>query len=390
MAKTVAAATLGCKVNFVETEGVLELFRKAGYEVVDFTEPADVYVINTCAVTNESSKKSRRMIAKAKKHSPNAIIAVIGCYSELEPGKINADVVIGTSDRTKVVGLVEKLVNNVTRTKCGEAAVPGATNFEKPQAEQTIEFEELPIERMTGRTRAFVKIQDGCESYCAYCIIPYARGRFRSRPLKAVVEEVVRLAAFGCKEVVLTGINLTAYEDGNRKLLDVVEAVCAVDAIQRVRLGSLDPAFVTEEFARGLQRAGTLGYPVELATPVKQSKVCPHFHLPLQSGSSSVLKRMNRNYDTKQFEMAAGVLRAAFPGANITTDVIAGFPGETEAEFEECYAFIETIAFGGLHVFPYSKREGTAAAKMLGQVPLMVKKERAKRLIELGDRLAGA
>jgi len=360
--KTVAAATLGCKVNFTETEGVLELFRRAGYAVVEFNEIADVYVVNTCAVTGESGKKSRQMIARAKKRNPSAVVAAIGCYSQVSPGEVNADVVVGTKDRGQVVSLVEEFIGN----KMGVVFVKGLDG---------VGYEELPIEVMSGRTRAFVKIQDGCTNFCAYCIIPYARGAVRSRVLVEIRDEIEKLVRGGCKEVVLSGIHIASYGkdfDGAVSLIDAVKAACDVEGIERVRLGSLDPAFVTDGFVEQLRGL---------------DKVCPHFHLPLQSGCDSMLKRMNRRYDCAQYERAAGLLRAAFEGVSITTDIIAGFPGETDEDFNNSYSFIEKMELSRLHVFPFSKREGTAAARMDGQVSAVLKKERSRRLIELGKRL---
>jgi threonylcarbamoyladenosine tRNA methylthiotransferase MtaB len=362
--RTVAAATLGCKVNFYETEGVLEAFRRNGYEVKDFSSSAAVYIVNTCAVTGESGKKSRQAVSRARKRNPGAVVAVIGCYSQLSPDdikRLGADIIIGTNDRASVVGLVEKFLIDAQKINAVASV-------------EDVVYENLPVLGMTERCRAFVKIQDGCENFCSYCVIPLARGKVRSRPLADIKDEVTAIAKKGYKEIVLTGIHTASYgKDFNDvSLIDAVRLACETDGISRVRLGSVDPAFVTRGFVDGLAALG---------------KVCSHFHLPLQSGNDATLTRMNRRYDTATYRAAAELFREYFVDVSITTDVIVGFPGETDKEFSESCSFIESMQLSRLHVFPFSIREGTAAANFDGKVKPSVINERKAVMLALGERL---
>lgn len=356
--KTVAFYTLGCKVNQYETEAMRELFVGRGYEVVDFESPSDVYVINTCSVTSIGEKKSRQIIRRAQKENPNAFIAVVGCYSQVSPGDVKSiggiDLILGTNRRSEIVDLVEScrgevcLVNNVLKKQ---------------------EFEELKISSQNDRTRAYVKIQDGCDSFCSYCIIPYARGPVRSRDKESIVEECVRLIDNGYKEVVLTGIHISSYgkDLGDTNLLDLIKTLNSSLKYGRIRLGSLEPRIINEEFVRGIAEC---------------EKLCEHFHISLQSGSDSVIKRMNRKYTTKDYLNAVNLLKSAYNNVAVTTDIIAGFPGETEEEFKETIEFIKKVGFYNVHVFPYSERKGTPAAKM-EQLPKKVREERARKISEV-------
>ncbi len=361
----VAFMTLGCKVNQYDTEAMLELFVKAGYEVASFDEPADVYVINTCTVTAQGDRKSRQMVRRAKRINPESLVVVAGCYAQTAPEEVMAvdgvDLVLGTEKRGQVVAWVEEALQNRTPMSRVRA-------FERGEA-----FEDLSVASHEGFSRAVLKIQEGCENYCTYCIIPFARGPVRSRPISSIREEARRLAAAGYREVVLTGIHLTSYgRDTGGTLMDAIETVHDVEGLQRIRLGSLEPLMISEDFVNRLKEL---------------PKVCPHFHLSMQSGSAAVLKRMNRRYTPEEYARAVELLRAFDPLVALSTDVLTGFPMESEAEFEETRAFVERMAFSRIHVFPFSARQGTAAAKMKGQLDKKTKEARAAKLIQLGERL---
>ena len=358
--RTVAFHTLGCKVNQYDSQAMLELFEQAGYEPREFSEAADVYVVNTCTVTGTGDKKSLNAVRRALRTNPHAEVVIAGCLAQRDGEKLletGARLVIGNTRRGEVVRLLEEAVANGQR-------VAAVTDILRTP------YEPLNISSHEGHTRAVLKIQEGCDRYCTYCIIPYVRGGIRSRAPEDIHREACRLAQAGFQELVLTGIHLTSYgrDLEEKTLLDAVRA-CDVAGVRRIRLGSLEPVIVTEEFAEALK---------------KEEKVCPQFHLALQSGSDTVLKRMRRRYTRSEFRRACALLRAAFPGCAITTDVITGFPGETEAEFSETVNFSREIGFARMHVFPYSARQGTPAAQMPGQVPKAIREERARTLIAEG------
>ncbi len=362
--KTVAFHTLGCKVNQYDSQAMLELFQQAGYEPRDFSEPADVYVVNTCTVTGTGDKKSLNAVRRALRQNPAAEVVIAGCLAQRDGEKLletGARLVIGNARRGEVVTLLEEAVANGQR-------VAAVTDILRTP------YEPLRISSHEGHTRAVLKIQEGCDRYCTYCIIPYVRGGIRSRAPEDIQKEACRLSQAGFTELVLTGIHLTSYGrdlDG-KTLLDAVRA-CDVEGVRRIRLGSLEPVIVTEAFAEALK---------------KEEKVCPQFHLALQSGSDTVLKRMRRRYTTEEFRRACALLRSAFPGCAVTTDVITGFPGETDGEFAETVAFCREIGFARMHVFPYSARQGTPAAQMPNQVQKNLREERARALIAVGADMA--
>ena len=361
-----ALHNLGCKVNAYETEAMQELLEQAGYQIVPFEEQADVYIINTCTVTNVADRKSRQMIHRARKKNPGAVIVAAGCYVQTKDTAgldADIDIVIGNNKKKEIA----KVLEDYFRERGA-----GAKKIERLDIGHTSEYEDLTVSRTAGHTRVFLKVQDGCNQFCSYCIIPYARGRVRSRSREEVVAEVRRLAERGYKEVVLTGIHLSSYgTDIGDDLLSLILSVHEVEGICRIRLGSLEPGIITEEFARTLSEC---------------PKFCPHFHLSLQSGCDATLKRMNRRYDTAQYEEKCQILRKYFQDPALTTDVIVGFPGETEEEFEASRAFIDRINFYETHIFKYSRREGTRAAVMDGQVPDSVKTKRSALLLELGKK----
>lgn len=365
--KRVAFCTLGCKVNQYDSEAMLEQFIKNGYQAVDFADEADVYVVNTCVVTGTGEKKSRQMVRRAQMRNPEADIIVAGCMAQRDAEKLlpmGVRLVVGNSRRQEVVELLHKAVRDNVQVAAAEDV-------------RRIAFEPLSISGNAGHTRAVLKIQEGCDRFCTYCIIPYVRGGIRSRAPGDIFAEAERLGSAGYQEVVLTGIHLTSYGRDLKglTLMDGIRAAHAPKGIQRVRLGSLEPVVVTEAFAKELSAL---------------NKVCPQFHLALQSGSDTVLKRMRRRYDTEAFRKAAAILRAHFPCCALTTDVLAGFPGETDAEHQETLAFCREIGFSRMHVFPYSRRTGTEAAKMPDQLPKAIKEQRAKELIALGEETAAA
>lgn len=366
--KKAALHNLGCKVNAYETEAMQHLLEEAGYEIVPFTQKADVYVINTCSVTNMADRKSRQMLHKAKKNNPDSIVVAAGCYVQTSEKEVlndlSVDIVIGNDRKHDLVRLLE------------EYSLDSVNDTVDDINDGKHDFEELFIDQTKEHTRAFIKVQDGCNQFCSYCIIPYARGRVRSRRFENVIAEVERLAANGFKEVVLTGIHLSSYGvdfEEDTGLLELIQAVNAVKGIERIRLGSLEPKIVTEHFASELS---------------KLDKICPHFHLSLQSGCDATLKRMNRKYTTKEYERGCELLRKYFVHPAITTDVIVGFPGETEEEFEQTKAYLEHIHFYEMHIFKYSKRKGTRAAVMPDQIDEQIKASRSEKLIALGHDMS--
>ena len=366
--KKAALHNLGCKVNAYETEAMQHLLEEAGYEIVPFTQKADVYVINTCSVTNMADRKSRQMLHKAKKNNPDSIVVAAGCYVQTSEKEVlndlSVDIVIGNDRKHDLVRLLE------------EYSLDSVNDTVDDINDGKHDFEELFIDQTKEHTRALIKVQDGCNQFCSYCIIPYARGRVRSRRFENVIAEVERLAANGFKEVVLTGIHLSSYGvdfEEATGLLELIQAVNAVKGIERIRLGSLEPKIVTEHFASELS---------------KLDKICPHFHLSLQSGCDATLKRMNRKYTTKEYERGCELLRKYFVHPAITTDVIVGFPGETEEEFEQTKAYLEHIHFYEMHIFKYSKRKGTRAAVMPDQIDEQIKAARSEKLIALGHDMS--
>ncbi|AEV67861.1 tRNA (N(6)-L-threonylcarbamoyladenosine(37)-C(2))-methylthiotransferase MtaB [Acetivibrio clariflavus] len=364
--KKVAFYTLGCKVNQYETEAISEIFRKNGYEVVDFEDVADVYIINTCTVTNLSDRKSRQMIRRAKKSNKDSIIVAVGCYAQVSPDEVlgipEVNLVIGTKDKGKIIekiNLIEKGMNKVNLVE---------------DIMKTREFEELGVEVYKERTRAYIKIQEGCNQFCSYCIIPYARGPIRSRSVEYILDEVNRLVSNGYKEIVLTGIHIASYGKDlkNTSLLDIIKKVHEIDGVERIRLGSIEPTTVNREFVDEISRL---------------RKLCPHFHISLQSGCDSTLKRMNRKYTTEEYRSAVSLLRSSIEDVAVTTDVMVGFPGETDMEFNETVKFLEEINFAAMHVFKYSQRKGTPAANFENQVSPQKKEERSNILLELSARM---
>ena len=371
--RTAALHNLGCKVNSYETEAMQQLLEEAGYEIVPFHEKADVYIINTCSVTNIADRKSRQMLHRAKQQNPDAVVVAAGCYVQAAAEELKADlavdVIIGNNKKQDLVPILEEYFKD----KSDSSHVI--------EISETHEYERLSIHKIADHTRAFLKIQDGCNQFCSYCIIPYTRGRVRSRRPDEVVAEVRELAAAGYQEVVLTGIHLSSYgvdfkeEEKKENLLSLIKQVHEVEGIRRIRLGSLEPRIITEEFAQAL---------------ASMPKFCPHFHLSLQSGCDKTLKRMNRHYTTEEYAAGCEILRRYFDNPAITTDVIVGFPGETEEEFEETKAFLERIGFYEMHIFKYSRRAGTRADPMPEQVPEQVKSVRSEVLLKLEKQMSKA
>lgn len=367
MKNTFNIITLGCKVNQYESEAVEEIFQARGYEKKE--NNADIYVINTCTVTNMSDRKSRQMISRARRDNPEAVIAVMGCYSQVKPEEVAAiegvDVVLGSRNKEEVVDLCENVLQN-------KKAIDKVLSFS-----ETKTIEELEISNQEAMTRAYMKIQDGCNMYCSYCLIPYARGNIASRDMDSIKEEAKRLAQNGYKEIVLTGIHVASYGKDLRNgtsLIDVIEEVAKTEGIERIRLSSMEPRHITRDFLERMKATG---------------KACDHFHLSLQSGSDDILRAMNRKYDTKIFKEKVNLIREVFPNAGLTTDIIVGFPTETEENHEETKDFVKDIKFAKTHLFKYSKRDGTKAASMKPEVDGNVKKVRLKELeaIEEVNRL---
>lgn len=376
----VAFLTLGCKVNTYETNAMETLFKNAGYELVAFSEEADIYIVNTCTVTNMADRKSRQMLHKAKKKNPNSIVVAAGCYvqaaGEAVKEDMAVDLIIGNNKKGNVVEVVEEYMSS--------NGIEVLNNF-TPKIHMEKEYEKLEINTAGEMTRAVIKIQDGCNQFCSYCIIPFARGRVRSREMEDVLQEVNRLVETGCQEVILTGIHLSSYgvdlkpwsEESvkhdfitleGRPLLELMEEISKIEGIKRIRLGSLEPRIITESFISQLS---------------KLQKVCPHFHLSLQSGCDETLTRMNRRYTTEEFRTNVGIIRKYYEQPAITTDIIVGFPGETEEELETTYHFLDEIHFSQMHVFKYSVRKGTKAEGMPNQVPEHVKTQRSEKVIQL-------
>ena len=371
MKKKVALHNLGCKVNAYEVEAMQQLLENAGYETVPFEEGADVYVINTCTVTNIADRKSRQMLHKAKKMNPEAIVVATGCYVQTGGDKLEKDeaidLVLGNNQKINIVEALAEYAEN----KPGHGSHVIKIN-------QTKEYEDLSIDHTAEHVRAYIKVQDGCNQFCTYCIIPYARGRVRSRNIESVLKEVHSLAEKGYKEVVLTGIHLSSYgvdfpEEKKETLLSLIRAVHEIEGIQRIRLGSLEPGIVTREFAEGIA-----------ALP----KVCPHFHLSLQSGCDETLERMNRRYRSGEYRERCELLREVYENPALTTDVIVGFPQESEEEFQKSYDFVDGIHFYETHIFKYSRRQGTKAAAMDGQLTEAEKARRSEKMIEMHHRHA--
>ena len=367
MKKKVALHNLGCKVNAYEVEAMQQLLENAGYETVPFEEGADVYVINTCTVTNIADRKSRQMLHKAKKMNPDAIVVATGCYAQADTEKLKedtaVDLILGNNQKTQIVEALE------------EYEKEHAKQVQVIEINHTKEYEELSIASTAEHVRAYIKVQDGCNQFCTYCIIPFARGRVRSRKIEEVLREVETLAAKGYKEVVLTGIHLSSYgvdfpKEERESLLSLIQAVSRVEGISRIRLGSLEPRIITEEFLEGI---------------VKTGKVCPHFHLSLQSGCNKTLKNMNRRYSAQEYAEKCELIRKFYPAPALTTDVIVGFPQETEEDFEESYEFVKNIHFYETHIFKYSRRHGTKAASMDGQLTEAAKAQRSDRMLELHE-----
>ena len=367
MSKKVALHNLGCKVNAYEVEAMQQLLEQAGYEIVPFQEGADVYLINTCTVTNIADRKSRQMLHKAKKMNPEAIVVATGCYAQTDTEKLKADtsvdLILGNNQKNRIVEVLAEYEKEHAKKAC------------VIEINKTKEYEELSIDHTAEHVRAYIKVQDGCNQFCTYCIIPYARGRVRSRKIQEILEEVKALAAKGYKEVVLTGIPLSSYgidfkeADERQTLLSLIQAVHSVEGIERIRLGSLEPRIITREFMEGISGL---------------SKVCPHFHLSLQSGCQKTLENMNRRYTAEEYAQKCSLIREYYPVPALTTDVIVGFPMESEADFEESFEFVKNIHFYETHIFKYSRRQGTRAAEMEGQVDEAVKTERSHKLIQLG------
>lgn len=386
--KSVAFHNLGCKVNGYEMDFMQQMLQEKGYNIVPFDRKADIYIINTCTVTNIADRKSRQMLHRAKKMNPEAVVVAVGCY--VQTGKEDAlkdmsiDLAIGNNRKRDLIPILEEyLARREQSAQNDEDSIDAGTNADTQKTlngktiidiDHTNEYESMKLTHTAEHTRAFIKVQDGCNQFCSYCIIPYARGRIRSREIGEVLEEVRGLAENGYKEVVLTGIHLSSYGmvSGNdfslSRLIELIQAVQEIEGIERIRLGSLEPRIITEDFARKMADC---------------SKICPHFHLSLQSGCDAVLKRMNRKYTTEEYYEKVCILRKFFENPAITTDVIVGFPGESEEEFEQTKAFLDKVGFYEMHIFKYSKRKGTPAATMEGQVPEAVKAARSNVLLEL-------
>ncbi len=362
----VAFYTLGCKVNQYETNGMIQAFLEKGYKIVDFTEKSDIYIINTCTVTSISDKKSRQMIRRTKQLNPEAIVVAVGCYAQVAKDKLeeikDIDLILGISEKTEIIKYVEEEIKERN---------PKTYISDVMHQKQFVDFGSV---NYTDKNRVAIKVQDGCNQFCTYCIIPYARGRIRSRKIENVKKEVEDLAQKGIKEIVITGIHVASYGkdlEENIGLIDLLEEINKIDGIERIRLSSLEPTLITEEFVKRLS---------------KLAKICDHFHLSLQSGCNETLKRMNRHYTTEDFKKATELLRKTYPNVALTTDIIVGFPGETEEEFNITYDFLKEINFYKMHVFKYSPRHGTKAEKMPNQIDGNIKEERSKKLIELSDK----
>ena len=357
--------TLGCKVNQYETNGMIQRFKECGYDIVEFEEKADIYVINTCTVTNMSDRKSRQFLRQAKKNNPDSVVVAVGCYVQVSKEELEQipeiDLTLGTNDKVEIVNHVENFIKEKTKKELAENIIYEAN------------FEDFGTVTYTEKTRAVIKVQDGCDRFCSYCIIPFARGKIRSRKPENVIDEIKEIAKNGIKEVVITGIHVASYGrdfESDYRLIDLLEEINKIDGIERIRLGSIEPLLITEEFMNRF---------------IKLEKVCHHFHLSLQSGSTDTLKRMNRRYTAEEFEEIVNRIRKYYQDAILTTDIIVGFPDESEKEFEDTYEYLKRINFYKMHVFKYSPRKGTKAAEMKNQISGDIKEIRSKRLLELSD-----
>ena len=361
----VAFLTLGCKVNQYETNGMIQQFQERGYEITEFEDVADIYIINTCTVTNMSDRKSRQFLRQAKKNNSDSIVVAVGCYVQVSKDEIEAlpeiDLALGTNDKTQIVDYIEKYIDEKSKKETLDNILYDA------------KFEDFGTVTYTEKTRAVIKVQDGCDRFCSYCIIPFARGKIRSRKPESVIEEITEISKNGIKEVVITGIHVASYGrdfENDYRLIDLLEEINRIDGIERIRLGSIEPLLITEEFMERF---------------IKLEKVCHHFHLSLQSGCTETLKRMNRRYTAGEFEVIVDRIRKYYNDAILTTDIIVGFPDESEEEFKTTYEYLKRINFYKMHVFKYSPRKGTKAAEMKNQIPGDVKELRSKKLLELSD-----
>ena len=364
--KKVAFVTLGCKVNQYESNAMAQKFIDNNYEICDIEDNPDIIIVNTCTVTNIADRKSRQLLRKAKETNPNAVVVACGCYVQVAKDKVDSieeiDISIGNSEKKDIVQIVENYINQ-------NEMINEIVDVNKEK-----DFSEMGLVTFTEKTRATIKIQDGCNNFCTYCLIPYARGRVRSRNKENIIKEVEEIAKKGIQEIVITGIHIASYGldfSYNYRMIDLLEDLNKIDGIKRIRLGSLEPSLITDEFTKRLS---------------KLDKICNHFHLSLQSGCDETLKRMNRKYTTSEFRQVVNRLRKTFKDVNLTTDIIVGFPGETEEEFETTYSFLKEIKFYKMHIFKYSPREGTPASKMPNQVDGKIKEERSQKLIELSDK----
>lgn len=361
----VAFLTLGCKVNQYETNGMIQQFQERGYEITEFEDVADIYIINTCTVTNMSDRKSRQFLRQAKKNNSDSIVVAVGCYVQVSKDELEAlpeiDLALGTNDKTQIVDYIEKYIEEKIKKETLDNILYDA------------KFEDFGTVTYTEKTRAVIKVQDGCDRFCSYCIIPFARGKIRSRKPESVIEEITEISKNGIKEVVITGIHVASYGrdfENDYRLIDLLEEINKIDGIERIRLGSIEPLLITEEFMERF---------------IKLEKVCHHFHLSLQSGCTETLKRMNRRYTAGEFEVIVDRIRKYYNDAILTTDIIVGFPDESEEEFKTTYEYLKRINFYKMHVFKYSPRKGTKAAEMKNQIPGDVKELRSKKILELSD-----
>lgn len=382
--KSVAFHNLGCKVNGYEMDVMLQMMQEKGYQVVPFDTKADIYIINTCTVTNIADRKSRQMLHRAKKLNPDAVVVAVGCYvqtgGEDALKDLSVDLAIGNNKKKDLIPILEEYMEGREKEKKElskeDKTLNGSTILD---IGSTMEYEDMQLFETTEHTRAFIKVQDGCNQFCSYCIIPYARGRIRSRSMEEVVREVEGLVKNGYREIVLTGIHLSSYgmtqgtDFTKSRLLELINRVSLIEGLKRIRLGSLEPRIITREFAAELSR---------------NQKICPHFHLSLQSGSNTVLKRMNRKYSAEEYYEKVGILREFFDNPAITTDVIVGFPGESGQEFEETREFVSKVGFYEMHIFKYSRRKGTVAAQMKEQISEKLKAERSDRLLVMAEGLS--
>lgn len=375
--KTIAFHNLGCKVNSYELDFMTQKCRQLGYEIVEFEQKADIYIVNTCSVTNIADRKSRQMLHKAKKNNPESIVVAVGCFVQANPDEVMKDeaidIIVGNNKKKEIFEIIDEYLKK-REEKIPEKDLAGTTVTDVNHCD----YEEMKVVSSFERSRAYVKIQDGCDRYCTYCIIPYVRGNIRSRKPQDVIEEIKEIAGRGYKEIVLTGIHISSYgkdfetdKEPSENLYELMKSINEIEGIERIRIGSFEPMILTEEFVGKMASI---------------TKLCPHFHISLQSGSDTVLKRMNRHYNAKQYFEKTELLRKYFPGCAITTDVIVGFPGETKEEFQETKEFLKKVHFFETHIFPYSRRKGTIADRMPGQLTAEEKKVRVKELLELDEK----